>query len=394
MTLPEHLLEFCNNPWFNRAWTYQESLLAKRRVMLYGDFEISIEALVYSIQGLAAIQPFFRDRRMDSKMLSKVGTMLDSSGALSALGDTSLQSLAFLRRGAGCKNAVDLLYSLLDTTTNSLDIIPDYNKSEIQVFGEAFKNMIQLDNDLAIFGEVQLTPSTFLNNLPRLPSWMPDLRFDEQVVSLISKDSRLFSCANDRRSNISMSSDFRKLSVQGFILDSVKKLAEPEEGDNFSRTDSSEFEVKEKDRRILDLPFHDFYDMVRITFCDIARCPDSSKPNRRWDREEDQAIRYFWNRLKAEGWTRELYIQFFRFDVKAGFIMETNSGRLGAPAFNARPGDIIAIIFGSRVPILLRPSLNKQEFLLIGQCYVDRMMDGQAMELPRSEHPIREFVLV
>jgi len=41
-------------------------------------------------------------------------------------------------------------------------------------------------------------------------------------------------------------------------------------------------------------------------------------------------------------------------------------------------GDVIAILFGYKAPVVLRPEENGQ-FSFIGEAYVDGVMDGEAM---------------
>lgn len=46
------------------------------------------------------------------------------------------------------------------------------------------------------------------------------------------------------------------------------------------------------------------------------------------------------------------------------------------------PGDIICFLFGGKMPFCLRPWGN--HFLLMGECYVHGLMDGEAVELLKT----------
>jgi len=64
----------------------------------------------------------------------------------------------------------------------------------------------------------------------------------------------------------------------------------------------------------------------------------------------------------------------------------------------AEAGDIIAILFGCSVPVLLKKSKSegKECYILVGECYVYDMMDGEALTL-KPEYPYsreKEFILV
>ncbi len=60
-----------------------------------------------------------------------------------------------------------------------------------------------------------------------------------------------------------------------------------------------------------------------------------------------------------------------------------DDGRVGWVPESADLGDRIAIFLGGTVPILLRPSGN--DYVVLGEAYVDEMMDGQAFEGPEVQ---------
>jgi hypothetical protein len=61
------------------------------------------------------------------------------------------------------------------------------------------------------------------------------------------------------------------------------------------------------------------------------------------------------------------------------FFRSQNQGRLGLAPPNARMGDIVCILFGCSVPVLLRPVGKGQHHILVGECYLHGMMDGEAI---------------
>jgi hypothetical protein len=58
-------------------------------------------------------------------------------------------------------------------------------------------------------------------------------------------------------------------------------------------------------------------------------------------------------------------------------IITTKAGRLGLSMKKAREGDQVAILQGCKVPLLLRTS--SIGLRLVGACYIDGLMDGEAM---------------
>ncbi|KAJ9607914.1 hypothetical protein H2200_007993 [Cladophialophora chaetospira] len=63
------------------------------------------------------------------------------------------------------------------------------------------------------------------------------------------------------------------------------------------------------------------------------------------------------------------------------------AGRPGLGPLEVRPGDVLAILAGGRVPYVLRKSTsntagNPNNFYFIGECYVDGVMQGQLLDGP------------
>jgi len=59
----------------------------------------------------------------------------------------------------------------------------------------------------------------------------------------------------------------------------------------------------------------------------------------------------------------------------------TKQGYMGVgPAYIGK-GDIVCVLFGGSTPYILRPTTNEGEYLLLGECYVDGVMDGEALNL-------------
>jgi hypothetical protein len=83
----------------------------------------------------------------------------------------------------------------------------------------------------------------------------------------------------------------------------------------------------------------------------------------------------------------------------------TQSGRMGLCPRQTRPGDLVVVLYGGNVPYILRPlpGLNSSSgrvdrmpfFKFVGECYVHGMMDGEAIiEQKRYHVPTELFPLV
>jgi hypothetical protein len=68
----------------------------------------------------------------------------------------------------------------------------------------------------------------------------------------------------------------------------------------------------------------------------------------------------------------------------------TENGRLACMPVNAQLGDDVCVFFGGRVPYVIRPC-GDGFYKFIGQCYVNGIMDGEALDIGGLE--IEEFAL-
>lgn len=64
----------------------------------------------------------------------------------------------------------------------------------------------------------------------------------------------------------------------------------------------------------------------------------------------------------------------------------TKNGRLACMPVNAEVGDDICIFFGGRVPYAIRP-IGGGLYRFIGQCYVNGIMDGEALDIKGLKSP-------
>jgi hypothetical protein len=67
----------------------------------------------------------------------------------------------------------------------------------------------------------------------------------------------------------------------------------------------------------------------------------------------------------------------------------TYAGRMGIGPDVMRQGDIVAVLFGGKVPYLLRPVASGYKFL--GECYVRDLMSGEAVEAWNHAGSRRKF---
>lgn len=89
----------------------------------------------------------------------------------------------------------------------------------------------------------------------------------------------------------------------------------------------------------------------------------------------DRMISKFLSRVNDVAWNRRL-------------IRTKKLKRLGLVPLDAERGDILCVLYGCSVPVVLRVITDAKEdaakeYRLIGECYIDGMMDGEAVSEPR-----------
>ncbi|KAK4611769.1 Heterokaryon incompatibility protein 6, OR allele [Fulvia fulva] len=62
----------------------------------------------------------------------------------------------------------------------------------------------------------------------------------------------------------------------------------------------------------------------------------------------------------------------------------TEKGHVGMVTKNARKGDVVCVLFGCSVPMVLR-NIGKGEYEVVGECYLEGFMEGQALKEERYE---------
>lgn len=72
-------------------------------------------------------------------------------------------------------------------------------------------------------------------------------------------------------------------------------------------------------------------------------------------------------------------------------IFATEDNHLGTGLPGVQVGDLLCILYGSRVPQILREVGSTGNYLLVGECYVPGLMYGEGLELGLPE---QEFTLI
>ncbi|KAK3377325.1 heterokaryon incompatibility protein-domain-containing protein [Lasiosphaeria ovina] len=305
----------------------------------------------------------------------------------------------------------DLVFGLLGVSYDAgfLNLVADYSKSTIQLFTAVTRAFIRHDK------KYLLGFSTFPKDLTGLPSWVPDWpRMCREGVPFfpISYGFPRFKASLDEQQSpehsVGEAEDSPTLLLSGFRLGSITSILDTQSILNAREPLMSkivEFSYESgitDDETIIRTCIMDDTTILGVTArTDSTYLGLAQKVFRGQERieeedrtPEDAALlsRYECLRDGIEG-GRDTLIQLqfasFSWDVQrtvaSSFrggkrtLFATDGGGLGLGPSYMQKGDFIAILFGHKAPVILRP-VESEWYSFVGEAYVDGVMDGDAME--------------
>ncbi|KFA72154.1 hypothetical protein S40288_07067 [Stachybotrys chartarum IBT 40288] len=372
-----------NRPWFERVWIRQEITLGSSRsivmcgnkVILWQDFRNAIWCL--STKG--------DDQVDDPDDQTCLAYKLPFISNLCRAQLRNIRSVLADVRSAKCKDPRDRVYgllNLLEPHVEELGIVPDYNLTTTEVYLDLVLKSISHHKSLKLLRSAGLQ-----RNVPKLPSWVPDLTVEKGAV-----EGGQFTNATAQLPPQASYLGDGVLKVAGIAISRIAQ-ASPICGDT----------------SVYDHP-HIFHSMEALR---------SNEPRSK------EALAYYGNKVNL----REAYcraVSFDQFDEKMfprstespGFressteitrildakeitddtanrstihflantfvcgrsICIAEDGRLGLVPLSAQPGDLVCVLLGCSTAMTLRKTPDSPEsYELVGETWMDGVMDGEAV---------------
>ena len=397
----------CNVDWWHRAWVYQEASTpvpddGGKTCLFYGSHCIFWREMYAPIY-VANYLRYFQALSISGADLSPAVKLMSFWLARKSHRMCFLDLLNTFRSTVSTDPRDKVYVPLgLAQDVDHHTSLPDHRKSTVDVFIEVAKlALLRRGRELDILGYV--ARSLRHQPLQGLPTWVPDWTspgpsrpFPETAGCSHGRDcqssdyERLYHADRGRSGIIELSK--KALQVHGFCVDIVSEMS------SISK-DRTKLTMLEDWKPAL-LQAEAAKDAVRRTVVADIRYNMADEPNR-GNKLESSVLN-----ASAGHLTEEAIVINHRMRVSIMYAVSkrrlcyTEHGRIGLIPEAAELGDQIAVFFGGQVLYVVRPVPDEQmtcrhhqrtmqTFNFVGECYINGLMDGEAVSETETETCIR-----
>ncbi|KAK0508340.1 hypothetical protein JMJ35_009424 [Cladonia borealis] len=401
------------NRWFLRSWTFQEAVCNSDTGIITSFVGITLEILISFTQLLMENDTIRLLLPLSYESYRATRQLMVMSQYRTSNQDQKLLQLAHSTRDRGATDLRDRLYSLISiaASNDQQAFTPHYGHSTARVYTEFASSVIQESNRLDILEYIG-SPVGDLgeSDLKDLPSWVPDwsLGWFPLLSSTALAKPYAASKVPDKVGEIQES----ELIAYGMKADKISTIASES---YWPGPDQSEIECLAQAFRTIE----EITEMVSLSNLSIIVSEKQQTSRIILKEQQGWCEALIDSQLRKEGSDKEkllaqvaLYIdvlnhrlvgqgrlipkecltdpevqesfstihrQFERMTHAGRNFCTTKAGRLGWASKRAMEGDIVALLYGSTVPILLRPRQDGK-YECLEACYIHGMMDGEVVE--------------
>ncbi|KAH7202459.1 hypothetical protein DER44DRAFT_669606 [Fusarium oxysporum] len=397
---------FFADSWFRRAWIIQETVAAHRLRLVSGRWVVDWNDLSQ------AMEIVDREILVSGLDLSKLRSTWGPFMCLAAQREWEERNsrwclLVLLEnyRHARSTLARDRLFALLGLASDGNDAAfePDYSSPLRDILLRFCRVFIRQGKGMQLLYRAGLTGNCF-------PSWIPDWTVERpSSISDYLNGGMPFSASGSQQPKMTCTPDSDELAVEGYAVDTIERVSE---ASNLEKEWRDYFREIEEMVKSLDLGLNSTLATELKWKVPIAGAehPTVAVPGD-LDMEtsykalqeflvirQDQSVeilssagkgnasdnvaiirRSDANRLRERS---SIYISALRDRVNGWRFIVTEKGYAGVAPPSVRKGDTVAILKGGCVPFILQESKDRQRaFRLVGECYINGIMDGQGLLL-------------
>jgi hypothetical protein len=369
-------------PWFTRLWTFQEFVVSKDVTFVCGRHHSSSEELLRAFYATQLLLKSSTGGMLNTELL-----YIHRSRYLTGRFANLLELLwEIWESDYQCRDQRDRIFSLLavNESDQSYVINVDYSFSVAKVFLTVAREIIKNTGSLKI-----LTRRRF-GELEELPSWAPDWSFKRSKQMAIDDARMLFSSSKGLQ-HIFEESEEHILIVRGKTVSTIAKVASHKFSEYWDEYHNGDLESFLGSRTLIPQV------LETLETCQSIDGLREERSREHWNRllattftagrfnEENEA------KFNADGAEDRLNLATIIARRGRSFapslqkcmgrkiaMLDTYAYPLGLVPEYARAGDFVCIMSGSTTPLVLRT--DGQCFEVIGECYVNGIMYGEAVE--------------
>ena len=399
------LANLLGRSWFRRIWVVQELVCAKNAIITCGNHEMEWEKFLDVAGTIQAVGNFesIIDRSVYDALFVLCGIRSRRRIPIQyQREETDLKMLLYSYRCCLASDPRDKVFALVGIARGQIALAytPDYSKSVLEVYRDlAMHFIITEQNPDLLVHCAYIVGSTS----PLIPSWVPDWSqdLDFNCSPMVCPYAYEASAGTSFRGRVSGNLD--ELFLDGVLVNKVDTI-----GGAWYIGERDEKRMIEINEVYIDM----FRQSPRYGACywsafTRALVADRDHYGDRLGQLDLGEVYVAYRKLLSQGLVGQITSRlsfplmdssteppasaFFQPELasfqralhSAGFgraFCMFDDGRAGWVPLAAEVGDQIAIFLGATVPILLRPRGNG--YIVLGEAYVDEMMDGQAFEGP------------
>lgn len=409
-------------PIFSRVWIIQELGVARAITFLYGDFEIDWVDFVFFVNCMTCSQDLYQlehhtDYEKFYKAFSSFRAGLHKDEKL-----PDFLEILHMGRNYGASDHRDHVFALLGHPSahveNSPIVRADYTKPESHIFTQVTLQLLFQSSSLRPLSAVHHDKLDFSEDFP---SWVPAL-YESSLVEPLGINERFYYTADSAVTDVDM---FRirsngVLTVRGLIYDTLSSSSSPSFPEGGSMNEQAPIQAFREALALYQSQIQVAYeaskrleafgltmtagmlehaaaeDEIAIHranfFAYLIKVHELQRNTRRKHAlAQDE-------RLIAEIKSQAIRGKEYHFRRDANVTLSgrrffcTSRGFFGLGPRVLRKNDLCCVLFGGRVPFILRKVKN--HYLLVGECYLHGIMRGEAIEMWRNgELQVQEFEL-
>jgi hypothetical protein len=412
------LKKFFSFPWWTRAWTVQEWVLAQRTVFHCGRYLLDGHIVRQSVRHYFHHQQACcveHNNPVQNNLFNILIVMEKLEYIRLLLDNVSFPYVINHFRARRATNMRDKIYGMLGLATGDYKNLakPNYSHSTEQVFEASALAMIKRTRNLEVLSHI----ATFGQQNLKLPSFVPDwtaeVEHDRSYIDWLNWLSHLhlYNSCGGEAADIKVIAPGR-IALKGFIVDEIKSTGSAlhsvpnqtflDQMHNLADIDCNPEEIycnstitrKEAFWLAICGSIENFFDPGRDNRPFYRRIPTPSN----FARFEKWAL--WFPTYSVELFDPEVQsVQLpFRVMAKGRKFVVTTKGYVGFCPNQSEKGDVIAIFAGGSVPFVLRPDRPTgrcepgRGYTLVGDSYIHGIMDGETFEAGREVSSYLEYI--